>query len=506
MSGLYINEDGWMFYANRSVPPWNNPITLPMNEDGLRQQMEYYTVPGVTGIIFNGNGMRAFFDSNTFEPIWAGMEEKEDGRFYFRGKPLEGAGEGPEDLITLCCNAKKLFENVKDPYRYRYDYCRARGIEMWISMRMNDVHYADNPERIMHARLWREQPELRRAHYREKYTFWFSQCYDYGQEEVRRHHMNLVREYLERFEMDGFELDWMRNPWLFKPGFAESGRAILTEFTREVKNHVDAAAKRWGHPIKINVRVPVRPEDALQTGLDVFSWAEEGLIDMVTPSPYFQSTSSTMPVNIWRRLLPDRVTLAPCLEQHVSGGSGFGRMRTTAEADTGFANTCFGQGADAIYLFNHMFRDGCADLDKQRAAYSWLGNPEETAGRARRHIVTPHEGIPEGSTGQNAFCSELPPGRCISVRVNAGPGNNNRRGHVLLGFDREVPLGQLEVRLNTVPCSGSPDFALPEFPENMTGVAFAIPPGTLHNGENMIEVRNLSDGQLLLQWAEIAIN
>ncbi len=507
MNKLYINEDAWCFFADRASAPWHCPVTVTMDEAGLRQQMEYYAVPGVTGILFNGNAMRAFFDSTAFEPLWEGMTEGEDGRFYFHGKPIEAAGEGPENFLQLCTNAKKLFENVKDPFRFRRDFCKARKIEMWISMRMNDVHHVDAPDRIMHTTLWREHPELRRAYYRTTYAFWFAQCFDYAREEVRRHHMNLVEEYLDRFEMDGFELDWMRSPFHFKPGFAEQGTPLLTDFMREVKRRVDAAAKRFGHPIKIGVRVPARPEEALQAGLDIFTWAREGLVDLVTPSPYFQSSSSTLPVGIWKRLLPAEVTLAPCLEQHIGGGGEPGGwMRSTVEADTGFANSYFHQGADAIYLFNHMFRDGLADLDRQRESYTYLGDPEETARRPRRHVATPHEGIIESSTSQCAFHGRLSPGGYASIRLDIGNGSSGRTGRVLLGRDAGTPAPTFEVRVNTAPCRELPDFRAPELPETIAAQAFEIPPEAIHDGENVIEARNLSAETVLLHWAELDLD
>lgn len=49
---------------------------------------------------------------------------------------------------------------MKDPYRFRYDYWPEKGVEMWISMRMNDVHYADDPTRIMHGELWQGTPGI----------------------------------------------------------------------------------------------------------------------------------------------------------------------------------------------------------------------------------------------------------------------------------------------------------------------------------------------------------
>ena len=86
---LYINDDAWCFFANRSGAPWHSPIVETMDEAGLKRHIDYYAVPGVTGILFNPNAMRAFFDSRAFEPLWKGLEEGDDGKARYQGRELE---------------------------------------------------------------------------------------------------------------------------------------------------------------------------------------------------------------------------------------------------------------------------------------------------------------------------------------------------------------------------------------------------------------------------------
>lgn len=40
-------------------------------------------------------------------------------------------------------NAKRLFDQGIDPYEVWIGECRKRGVEAWVSMRMNDYHFAD---------------------------------------------------------------------------------------------------------------------------------------------------------------------------------------------------------------------------------------------------------------------------------------------------------------------------------------------------------------------------
>ena len=44
---------------------------------------------------------------------------------------------------------------------------------------------------------------------------------------------------------------------------------------------------------------------------------------------------------------------------------------------------------------------------------------------------------------------------------------------------------------------------LPEVPLELN--AFSVPAGTLHDGENLIEIINRSDAEIRLRWAEIHI-
>ena len=62
----------------------------------------------------------------------------------------------------------------------------------------------------------------------------------------------------------------------------------------------DEAEKKWGHKLRMAVRVPAYPADALGLGMDVPTWVKEGLIDVVIPSPGGLDTVSDTQVALWR--------------------------------------------------------------------------------------------------------------------------------------------------------------------------------------------------------------
>ena len=105
---------------------------------------------------------------------------------------------------------------MPDPYKVRIEYGRKKGVKIIAGMRMNDVHWASDPDFLMHSNFWREHPEYRRTDY--QFTPWCGQGLDYAVPEVRRRSLALVEEYLFDHDFDGIELDWMRTPPHFKPG------------------------------------------------------------------------------------------------------------------------------------------------------------------------------------------------------------------------------------------------------------------------------------------------
>jgi hypothetical protein len=84
-------------------------------------------------------------------------------------------------------------QNV-DPFAVVIPRCREKRISPWVSIRMNDTHYLDDPSRI--SRLWLDHPEFR-THERGGF--------DFSHLEVRRHYLAITQELLERYgRISGF--------------------------------------------------------------------------------------------------------------------------------------------------------------------------------------------------------------------------------------------------------------------------------------------------------------
>ena len=230
---------------------------------------------------------------------------------------------------------------------------------------------------------------------------------NYAHAEVREHHMALVRELLERYDMDGLELDWMRFGYHLTPGREREEGAILTEFVRATRALTNEWSTKRGHPVLLGVRVPAHPDAAAGLGMDGVAWAQEGLIDLLIPCPFWSSSDFDIPVELWReRLGPaaDKVTVAPGLEYNARPWPGGAAVANDLACARGFAASAHHRGADSLYLFNWMdsetrpvevsdyqvlLREGLSPqaVSRATAAVSGVLSRHRTGGLSQRYAI-----------------------------------------------------------------------------------------------------------------------
>ncbi len=207
------------------------------------------------------------------------------------------------------------------------------------------------PAHPFHGSFWVKNPQLRR----KNCSGYFATCLDYANPEVRAFYMSLVAEVLERYDPDGIELDFMREPYVFSADKEREGAPILTGWMREVRQRVAEAAARRGHPVRLSVRVPSRPEVAVAMGLDAITWAKEGLIDVLVTTPRWATLEFDLPIAQWRQALGNaKVALLGGLEVLYRPVPGGPASTVSPELAIGAATSVLSQGADAVYLFNYF--------------------------------------------------------------------------------------------------------------------------------------------------------
>lgn len=520
---LYINEDNHHFYGMHPASD--------MTVEGLNRLVDTY-VDGtqVAGILFCTNVQRALFDSRVWERFWDGYD------------PALGDDQPALKRTHGVKNHLLLRERGIDQHAVWLARCRHHGIEGWLTMRMNDCHglketvvhklglkgIDGEPEWALHwsSDYWRAHPELRRAPYRLERSW--EGAFDYGKAEVRDHHLKLVRELFERYDMFGFEMDWMRWGMHFAPGHEPAGMALLNEFVRDVRRLADAAERRVGHPIRLAHRLPADPESCLALGYDPITWAREGLADVVTLSSFCGGANFDYPVRLWRSLLGERVKLLaladanaqPYPEQSVE----------EYELLYGAAAAALQRGCDGIYLFNQNYRE-TDEPELLAHMLRHLGRLDTLAPCRRRHAVAYPQANAPGGPIRNVLPIPLRVpkigadfGRMeanITLRIASGPRPVAGRAVLVLGLGGGVPKGAgdaLAVRLNTTPvapCSepryDSISTTWRRQPRHGWGSAFledvrcfSLPADRLLDGDNVVEVMPPQvDGRL--EWAEIVV-
>ena len=251
-------------------------------------------------------------------------------------------------------HTQALIDQGHDSLSLVVGFCRAHGIEVFWSARMNDMH--DNWEPRMMTAFKRNHPELRlwregdygRPGDGTVEPHMYAAAMDYGREEVRRRQFDTILDVCERYDVDGIELDFMREPVYFRPNMegrpAEAEHLeLMTSFVRRLRGAADAIGQKRGKPILLSARVPNLLDRCRYIGLDVERWMGENLLDMLIPSLEF--TPFTGDISAIAALAHARgVPVYACIGGGVGGVDGWAAATTNALAG----------GADGIATFNNF--------------------------------------------------------------------------------------------------------------------------------------------------------
>lgn len=509
---VFINSDAWNFWINEDLSNMDRDEIIA----AMKRDVDFYNKPGVEAVFYNMNFQRCFFNTKVGTRYDKDCAIGPDGKLTLRGQPipsLEGE-ESPESTYRMMfLNFKNCNEKCPDLMTLRYKYCHEVGLEMWHSMRMNDVHHSQfhSEFRPQHSDLWLDRKEeLTRAwHRHQQRLVWSDNCFDYGISEVFEYHLNLVREYLLDWESDGIELDWLRCLPVFKPGFDEFNSGLLTEFMRETRKAAKEAEKKWGHRVRIAVRVPGRVREAFANGMNVGDWAKENLFDIIVPSATNTSTEQDYDIAVFKALAPNQI-VAPDIDFSIRGAR-TGCISFTRESDAGFISNFYQQGADGIYFFNHFPR-ALRDKPWANEVFELAADRSAAARAARRHFVTYHDCVGEGVFEEITFPRWIW-AKCANggVRINCGENVKGRKAVAVIGATCEL---DVDLLVNTVKCKPSAE-PLPSplykggKDNTVNYVIFDIPADVLHDGFNNLEIYNNSSTHTItwdeITWMEVSI-
>jgi hypothetical protein len=493
--GIALNHDSSNFFSTRA----GKPLTL----ETVDELIDQYAGTRVTQLLFNPNCMRTSYGSRVWDPIW--RDYLPDGP---DDQPLLASlsPEGRVDARKWIHTAWALDKAGIDVYTRWIARARHHGISPWISMRMNDVHNADDERCYIHSEFWRMHPEFRRIPYH--FNTLTDRAFDYGIKDVREYHFRLIEELADRYDFDGLELDWMRFGFHFRPGHEAEGAELLTEFTGRVRRLLDSWQEKRGHRIRLGARVASRPQTALGLGMDAVSWAHKGFIDWLVVTPFWATAETDMPVELWRSLLDGtnvelcagmEVLLRPYPESKLFQTNSLETMR-------GAACSFMNRGADQIYLFNYM--DSVTTIDKAEDMPQLLretGNLQAMEAQPRRIVLTYADTLAMGETQVAALPADIATEGWKTFRLHIGRRPVAGNAFVILAFhpDKGVKGNAVSVHINGVNCIGTEAVTLLKPCPEEQAWRYSAPVNALVDGYNIIELQ--SKMALTVIWVEIEL-
>ena len=409
---------------------------------------------------------------------------------------------------------KAFHEAGLDPLEITVDFCRANGIEVFWSMRMNDIHDAYPLWSMLRSQFKRDNPRLLFGSPAEPppFGFWSGAAYD--EPEVREKAFRMLEDVCRRYDVDGIEMDWMRHPPHFRcnangEDCTEAERHIMTGLHRRIRDMTEQVGLERGRPILVASRLPASVPCCEAIGLDVRAWLEQGLVDLLIPGEW-----ELAPWDAWVALGRSHgVTVYPCLSW-----SGSKRREGPADVQDGLpmrnfrarAMNVWHSGADGVYTFNYFDlvpnRPGMRGQrrqpdDPESSGWREMGDPDFLSRLDKDYFPDGHFRFLLGRESRDLlrFCelptvldpecpAKLEPTRPFTVTMTIGEDpSGDRRGQrpdVTLSIQADglsVAEG-VEVRLNDRDVSGGS--------LNGEWVSFSVEPEQILKGSNRIRMIN----------------
>ena len=307
----------------------------------------------------------------------------------------------PKEMLWSCFSS---YEEVRDLV---IEACHARGMEVWASLRMNDLHSAwrsnsiqdlDDPFKTEHPEFLLA-PESNRDLSPELTEQLLWAGLNFVHPEVRRHRVDFIERTAAAHDFDGYELDFNRMGISFPLGQERKYAHLLTQLVREVRQRLDAVGRRRGRPYTLAVHVMDSLERSLELGMEVERWVQEGLVDVLLVGmghlptrlrlDQFLALGEAHGVPVYATLNANSYRAGAWEELYDRAVFREGMRATAAYYHQ--------EGADGIYLFNFA-NEPTQELSPEEftGALSELGEPETLAGKNKVYGIqaTAHTGGP----------------------------------------------------------------------------------------------------------------
>ncbi len=301
---------------------------------------------------------------------------KDDGNGLIQHQPdlnwEDSSGNTQNEGWVVKSYADKLIEKYgKDTLDFAIEWAKEKEIPIFWSNRMNDTHDVGLPAA---ARVpWKYQNPDKLISSVEEYNnmdiMFGNRSYsnlDYSHLASRQVSYDVIKHVVQNYDVDGIELDFFRHPCYFRE--VAFGEAIypenierMNDFIRAIRKMVDQEGMKKGKAIAIAVKVPDSLAYSYNMGLDLETWVNEGLVDIVGCGGYFRLAEWTDSVKYYQ----DRkdTPFYACLSYDIIGTTDTKLWRKEAAQ-------AWSEGVTGISDFN-FFND-------RLQAMRFMGDPEKT--------------------------------------------------------------------------------------------------------------------------------
>ena len=295
----------------------------------------------------------------------------------------------------------KWIDEGNDPPKIVVREAKKRGIDVFYSFRINDIHDSFLPDEMPTFKA--NHPEWMIGERKYGKVTSFKTALNFAVPEVRELKFRVIEELFQKYDFDGLEIDFMRSAPYFLPGTEAKNAHLLTELLQRVRSHLAKRGKQRGRPIKLAVRVNESLHSCKLDGFDVPAWIDKGLVDIITLG------SGVMDIEIgeFKKLAVSKdVHVYPCLYGWPSKYSPI-----PSELASGLALNYWGQGADGIYLFNWFphTKDNSESTGPYMAGLlKQLGDPKALRAGQSRLMFAADRGRPQRAYQYNWMHCVLP--------------------------------------------------------------------------------------------------
>jgi len=317
--------------------------------------------------------------------------------------------------------------------------CHANGMEIWGSLRINDLHDAraeslkqtNDPLKFQHPEYLLGIPNHRNMGQELLESHLWS-AFNFEHPEVRQYRLEYIGKNAAAHDFDGYELDFTRFIWNLPLGSERALAPLMTDFIREVRLSLNTIASRRGRPYTFAVHVMDSVESSLELGQDVETWLDEDLIDVLVVGMGFSPFA--LRLGHWRTLA-DRfgVPIYPSLNTRPLFRLYKNRLKRASawqEYIRAAASVWWNSGADGIYLFNlftHEDEDvGRIDRNTIFAPLSEVGSVTQLTGKDKLYGI---DSI-RNNFAQGSEATDLPIPLDIferKLQLNMGPDANDAK-------------------------------------------------------------------------------